>query len=230
MKKTLTMIALLGSILGSQAGLENLASEKRAITYEDSGKVEFPFELGRDYIQRIEVIGKVARAIKKSPYNVSTNASGKLVFDNPGSLKATMEFIRYTPKERGFKKEVGIVGKRPLSDFEAYLVLECEDDQGSIKYSSKMYTLLTGRFVRTALNGLRKIPPIDRKIKEIIKKEQEEVVKIVDSIAEEIKTNPAKFMERVREGAQGVGLSLEELKYVERKLYEFQDKNNLSSR
>lgn len=223
-KKTLVMIALcLGlnsiNLLDANAGLESLTNNSSAIKSHTSGKVNVPYEMGKDYVERVVLVGKLGKALVNSQYSVKDEGKNKFLFYSEGG-NSEFEIIEDACTSNTFRKGAGIVGSRSsFGPFVAYLVVNFQSNSvGNIDYDSKMYTVLSNTFINVVVRNLVPIPFLGSPIRRFFEKEQDGTIMMINSIAEKAFEDPARVLEIMKNYTNEFSFTKEDINYVRESL------------
>lgn len=209
MKKTLTALTLgiaLGALtLETLAGnpekrVSLIATDSRAIKSESSGRIPISKDMCIDLAIHVPLLGKLAHLYGYSPFVYGTNSMGETVFSDTHGTISTIEYSKDRITENGIIKEIEIRGKRPyVSNFKAYMKLDCEKNGQEVEYKSTMYIVVEDGFRRFIINGLRCLP---LGIEETFKEEQDRVGKMMGNLAKEMSTRPKELLQKAKESKE----------------------------
>ena len=223
MKKRLVTLALCCGLsilnpFNANAGLESLTNNTSAIKSHTSGEVNVPYEMGRDYIKRVVLVGKLAKALADSPYSVEDKGKNKFLFSS-GAGCSEFEIVEDTCTSNTFRKGAGITGLRSFGNFSAYMTVDFQSNSvGKINYDSNMYTILSNGFMNAVVRNLAPIPFIGRPIRRFFEKEQDGVITMINNVAEKVFGNPQEALETLENYTNGISFNEEDIKYVRKSL------------
>jgi hypothetical protein len=218
MRKTLASLALGLTLSFAHGGIEETIKDDRAIISKSISQIELPIEMCQGYAQRVELVGKIVRAVGNSPYICGTNSQGKIILYDNNGVTSTVEVARDYKTPYGFRKEVEISGTRSFSDFKAAMIIDCKQNGKETDCESTMYTILENGLTRRITKGLYLLPYFGGKIEKFFKDEQDKVVNMINLVGEKIKQDPYGFLKTVKCGSNGVVFSPSEQTYVERSI------------
>ncbi len=77
-----------------------------------------------------------------------------------------------------------------------------------------MHTVLKNRLARWAAKSLRVIPYFDKKIERSFQAEQQEVIKMLEILADQLIANPKNFLRRMEGPTNNIKFREDEIQYI----------------
>jgi hypothetical protein len=214
------MLALCLGVANARAGLESIIEDGRCIKSETCGELAIPKKMGESYIKQIILLGKLSAAMADSPYQYGTDNQNKIFFYDRNGSTSRVDFVKDYQTPNGFKKEVLLSGTRtnPTINFEAGMILDFEQKENKLEYTTTMYTLIKERWKRWLTKGIRWVSP--ETTEKYFEKEQDSVIQMMNKLIYKMKRNPREFLQTVRKGTNGVYFTKQEINYIENSMKE----------